>query len=101
MPVQETLYRRLVRFGAIVAAVRIGVFWYLFARQTMGNESIDELPLVFLLMPEGLCLPRNWSWTLSSLIGASLVLLISSALITWIFLAVFQVAESSRRSRVS
>jgi len=90
MLVQETIYRRLVRIGPIVVAIRVGILWYLFARQAVGNESISEVPLVLMLMPEGLLISRNWSWTPARLMAATIVLTISSILITAIVLAVFR-----------
>src|SRR3569833_2098012 len=99
MLVQETLYRRLVRIAPIVVAIRVGVLWYLFARHVIGYETIDELPLVLMLMHEGLLFPRNWSWTPARLIEATIAFTISSIFITTIVLALFRVAVPARRRK--
>jgi hypothetical protein len=99
MLVQGTLHRKLVRIGPIVVAIRVGILWYLFARHAIGNETIDEVPLVLMLMPEGLLFPRNWSWTPARLMEATIVFTISSIFITAIALAALRVAASAWRSK--
>lgn len=90
---------RVIRVGVFVAAARIGVFWYLFIRQAMGQESLDEVLLILLLYPEGLLIPRNWQWTLTGGFGMSIAILIVSLLITGIIAAILRVDRHRWRSK--
>ena len=92
MLIRTPFCRRVIRLGLFVAAARIGVFWYLFIRRAMGQESLDEVLLILLLYPEGLLFPRNRPLTLSVGIGVSGALFIGSLLMTAIILAILRVS---------
>ena len=90
---------RVIRVAVFVAAVRIGVLWYLLIRQAMGQQSLDDALLILPLYPEGLLLPRNWEWTLTRGIGMSIALSGGSLLITAIIAAILRVAGDLWRSK--
>lgn len=94
-------FKRVICVGLLVAAVRIGVLWYLFVRKAMGQESLDEILLILLLYPEGLFFPRDWQATLTRTIGVSGVLLVGSLCITAIVAATLRVAHARWRSKLN
>lgn len=99
MLIRAPFCSRVVRVGVFVAAARIGVFWYLFIRRAMGQESLDEVLLIWLLYPEGLLIPRAWKWTLTKGVGMSIALLVGSLLITAIIAAILRVNRDLWRSK--
>ena len=100
MLIRTSFCRRVIRLGLFVAAARIGVFWYLFIRQAMGQESLDEVLLILLLYPEGLLFSRNRPLTLTMGIGFSGTLLIGSLFMTTIILATLRIALGLCRSNL-
>ena len=90
MPILPPFFGRVIRAGLVVAAARIAVFWYVLIRHAMGRESLDEILLILLLYPEGLLIPRDWSWTLTRGIGFSGALLFGSLCITAFIAAVLR-----------
>lgn len=100
MLIRTSFCRRVIHLGLFVAAARIGVFWYLFVRQAMGQESLDEVLLILLLYPEGLLFSRNRPLTLTMGIGVSGALLIGSLFMTTTIFAMFHVALGLWRSNL-
>lgn len=80
-------------WGSAVALVRVSVLWFLIYREWTHQQSLNTLPLVLLLLPEGLLLPASVIWT------ARLALVFSAALIGGSFLWV-ALAMMVRRGRV-
>jgi hypothetical protein len=70
-----------MRLGSLLAATRIGVLWFLIYREATHQPSLSELPLILLLYPEGLLLPRNFTWTVEKGIAFSGALLLGSLLL--------------------
>jgi hypothetical protein len=70
-----------MRLGSLLAAARIGVLWFLFYREATRHQSLSELPLILLLYPEGLLLPRNFTWTVGKGVAFSGALLLGSLLL--------------------
>jgi hypothetical protein len=64
-----------------VAAVRIGVLWFLIYREATHQQSLVQIPLTSLLCPEGLLLPRNFAWTVGRGVVFSGALLLASLLL--------------------
>lgn len=85
---------RVWLWGSAVAFVRVGVLWLLIYREWTHEQSLDTLPLVLLLFPEGLLLPASVIWT------AKLALAFSGALIAGSFLWVMLLILIIRRSRL-
>lgn len=50
---------RVWLLGSGVALVRVGVLWFLIYREWTHQQSLETLPLVLLLYPEGLLLPAS------------------------------------------
>jgi hypothetical protein len=84
---------RVWLWGSAVALVRVGVLWFLIYREWTHQQSLNTLPLVLLLLPEGLLLPASAIWT------AKLALVFSAAVIGGSFLWV-ALAMMVRRGRV-
>jgi hypothetical protein len=72
---------RVIRLGSLLAATRIGVLWFLIYREATHQQSLVQLPLILLLYPEGLLLPRNFTWTVEKGIAFSGALLLGSLLL--------------------
>lgn len=72
---------RVIRPGSLLAATRIGVLWFLIYREAAHQQSLLQLPLILLLYPEGLLLPRNFTWTVEKGIAFSGALLLGSLLL--------------------
>jgi hypothetical protein len=70
-----------MRLGSLLAATRIGVLWFLIYREATHQQSLAELPLILLLYPEGLLLPRNFTWTVERGVVFSGALLLGSLLL--------------------
>lgn len=69
-----------MRLGFLLAATRIGVLWFLIYREATYQQSLPQLPLILLLYPEGLLLPRNFAWTVERGVAFSGALLLGSLL---------------------
>jgi hypothetical protein len=63
--------------GAIIATVRIGVLWFLTWLKVTDSETLSALPLIVLLLPEGLIVPE-WSNPIAFAITLSTLLLAGS-----------------------
>jgi hypothetical protein len=98
MFIHSSFLRKVAVWGLFAAAIRIGVFWYLFVRHAGGDESIDELLLFVLLLPEGLGVPRNWFWTVARGIEFSGALLVGSVLMTAMIAATLRIGGGVCRS---
>ena len=72
---------RAMRLGFCLAAARIAILWVLIFREAAHRQSVAELPLIVLLYPEGLVLPRTFEWTVGRGFALSGVLLLGSLLI--------------------
>jgi hypothetical protein len=55
--------------------------WFLIYREAAHQQSLLQLPLILLLYPEGLLLPRNFTWTVEKGIAFSGALLLGSLLL--------------------
>jgi hypothetical protein len=77
-----------MRATVIAAAARIGLFWALLALHWGGLLGLWALPLILLLLPEGLLLPRDFSWTIGPGLLVTGLLAAGTALWTAIALAV-------------
>ena len=99
MLIRTQFFKRVICIGLLVAAVRIGVLWYVFLRHAMGRESLDEILLILLLYPEAMFFPRDWQATFIRTIGVSGVLLLGSLIITAIVAATLRVAHALMRSK--
>jgi hypothetical protein len=99
MLIRTSFLSQLVCVGLFVANIRIGVFWHIFTRHATGQQSLDEVLLILLLYPEGMLIPRNWSWTLTRGIGFSGALFVGSMFITAIIAAMLRVASGLWRSK--
>jgi hypothetical protein len=72
---------RVTKLASLLAAVRIGVLWFLIYREATHQQRLVELPLVLLLYPEGLLLPRNFAWTVGTGVAFSGALMMGSFLL--------------------
>lgn len=89
-----------MRFGGLVALVRIVILWYLTYREWTGTQSLSLLPLILLLYPEGLLLPPTWRLTTTHVWLFSGLLIIGSLIMTGV-VALFMAAVSLLTSRNS
>src|SRR4029453_11700149 len=59
---------------ALLATFRLGVLWFLLLLHWRGALGLWATPLILVLLPEGMLLPRNQIWTAGSpLIARALV----------------------------
>ena len=72
----------------IAAAARIGLLWVLLALHWRGLLGLWAMPFILLLLPEGLLLPRDFSWTIGPGLLVTALLAAGTALWTAIALAV-------------
>jgi hypothetical protein len=79
--------------GGVVTAVRVLILWYVTCRAFVHRESLSELPLILLLMPELLVAPGDpvtprVMWTLAGLLViGSFVMVSALALLVWKYVA--------------
>ena len=71
-----------VTAATIITTLRLGVLWALLALHWADRLSLAALPLLLVLLPEGLLLPRNYVWTVARAILATSVLVAGSMLWT-------------------
>lgn len=81
MTIMSPFAYRVMKFGIPLAAVRIGVLWFLAFREAAHQQSLAELPLILLLYPEGLVLPKHFAWTAGREWAFSVALLVGSLLL--------------------
>ena len=75
-----SLRRFFLIAGVSLALIRVGSLWILVHQNWTGRESLDLLPLVLLLFPEGLLLPKGFAWTFWAAVSFSGLLAIGSFL---------------------
>jgi hypothetical protein len=88
--------RKVICASTVVAGLRLAAFWGLYSLEQLHAQSISLLPLVLLLYPEGLLVPKDHRWTMAS------ALLFSAALVVGSFILVGIVAlviSALRRSK--
>jgi hypothetical protein len=72
------LLESAIELGCVLALERVSALWYLTYREWTHTQSLSTLPLVPLLCPEGLLLPRGWKPTTPQILLLSGVLAVSS-----------------------
>ena len=87
---------RVLTVGLVLSCARVGVLWFLLAREWEHQQSLALLPLVFLLYPEALPLPDDFNWTVSSAVAFSGALVCGSFLVVAIFFAAAAALTHSR-----
>ena len=64
---RESSHKGLLRFYLVttllLGLVHVSSWWFLVYREEIGQETLEFLPLVLLLQPEGLLLPEHFAWT--------------------------------------
>jgi len=68
--------------ATIIATLRVGVLWALLALHWTDRLSLAALPLLLVLLPEGLLLPRQYVWTGPRAVFATAVLVAGTILWT-------------------
>ena len=86
---------RVLAFGLGLAATRIVILWLLVFREWHQQQNIAFLPLVGLLYPEGLPLPRNFSWTLGTAVTFSVALLLGSFFFAFVLYGAVRVMKAT------
>ena len=74
--ISRKAWREWAMTSAIIAVIRIAIFAFLEHRKRTGTESLSHLPLVLLLLPEGLLFTK----TLSTFLKVALLTFGSGAL---------------------
>jgi hypothetical protein len=69
---------RVLLWGGVIAVVRVGVLWFLIYREWTHQQSLATLPLILLLLPEGLLVPTPVVWTAKLAYVFSVALIASS-----------------------
>jgi hypothetical protein len=82
---------------AIAAGIRVGVLWALMALHWRGALGLWAIPLILVLLPEGLWLPRDYAWTIGRGMLVTGLLVVGTAL--WTAIAVAIVGTCRGRSR--
>jgi hypothetical protein len=82
---------------AIAATIRIGVLWALVVLQWRRALGLWVMPVILVLLPEGLWLPRDFAWTIGRGLLVTALLLAGTAL--WTAMAVAVVRMFRRHSR--
>lgn len=52
----------------VLAACRLGVLWFLLLLHWRGALGLWAVPLILVLLPEGMLLPRKYVWTSSGVL---------------------------------
>ena len=86
-----------VKASALLVMFRLGVLWFLLLLQWRGDLGLWATPLILVLLPEGLLLPRNQIWTAGSALFASVLVTIGSGL--WAMAALIVLSLFRRRSK--
>jgi len=81
----------------IAAAARIGLLWLLLALHWQGLLGLWAMPFILLLLPEGLLLPSNFTWTVGR--GILVMGLLAAGTALWTGLAMAVVGALRRVSR--
>ncbi len=85
-----------VKATALLATFRLGVLWFLLLLHWRGALGLWAIPLILVLLPEGMLLPRNQVWTPGAAFIASVLVTIGSGL--WAMAALAVVSLFRRRS---
>lgn len=64
----------------LLATFRLGVLWFLLLLHWRGALGLWATPLILVLLPEGMLLPRNQVWTPGAALVASVLVTIGSGL---------------------
>ena len=86
-----------VKATALCGTFRLGVLWFLLLFHWRGALGLWATPLILVLLPEGMLLPRNQVWTLSAALSTTVLVAIGSALWAVAALAVLNLLR--RRSK--
>lgn len=81
---------------ALLAAFRLGVLWFLLLLHWRGALGLWAIPLILVLLPEGMLLPRSQVWTSSGVLIAHALVTIGSGL--WALAALAVLSLFRRRS---
>jgi len=65
---------------ALLVAFRLGVLWFLLVLHWRGALGLWAVPLILVLLPEGMLLPRSHVWTSSGVLIAHALVMIGSGL---------------------
>ena len=83
---------------ALLAAFRLGVLWFLLLLHWRGALGLWAIPLILVLLPEGMLLPRSHVWTSSGVLIAHGLVTIGSGL--WAFAALAVLNLFRRRAKL-
>lgn len=86
-----------VKATALLIMCRLGVLWCLLLLHWRGALGLWATPLILLLLPEGMLLPRNQVWTAGPALIASVLVAIGSGL--WAVAALIVLSLFRRRSK--
>lgn len=85
-----------VKATALFGAFRLGVLWFLLLLHWRGALGLWATPLILVLLPEGMLLPRNQVWTLGAALIATVLVIVGSGL--WAAAALAVLGLFRRRS---
>jgi hypothetical protein len=86
-----------VKATALLVTFRLGVLWFLLLLHWRGALGLWATPLILVLLPEGMLLPRNQVWTPGPALIASVLVTIGSGL--WAAAALVVLSLFGRRSK--
>ena len=69
-----------VKATALLAVFRLAVLWFLLLLHWGGTLGLWAVPLILVLLPEGMLLPRSHVWTSSGVLVAHVLVMIGSGL---------------------
>ena len=81
------------RAGGVLAAIRVGIYWYLLWREWTGTQSLSTLPLILLLYPEAAAVPGGIRGTVALAAAVSTGLALGSMLLVIPFTALLSFSE--------
>ena len=84
-----------VKATALLVTIRLGVLWGLLLLHWRGSLGLWAAPLILVLLPEGMLLPRNQGWTAGPALIASVLVAIGSGL--WAGAALIVLSPYRRR----
>jgi hypothetical protein len=79
-----------IKATVLIAAVRLGVLWFLLLLHWREALGLWAVPLIMVLLPEGFLLPRNQVWTPGPALVASLLVTLGSTVWALAALAVMR-----------
>jgi hypothetical protein len=86
-----------VKATALLVTFRVGVLWFLLLLHWRGALGLWATPLILVLLPEGMLLPRNHVWTPGAALISSVLVTIGSSL--WAGAALVVLSLVRRRSK--